>query len=137
MKSFFLDTNYFLRFLIKDNQSQYLKAKKILHQANQGKTQVFSSIIVFFEINWVLNSFYQQKKKEIISVLDKILQLPAVKFENHNLLTKSLEIFRQSSLELEDCYNFVYSQKFKKLEFLTFDQKLKKFIRHRKKYFEF
>lgn len=35
----FVDTNYFLRFLLKDNQAQYLQAKELFLSAAQGKQE--------------------------------------------------------------------------------------------------
>ena len=60
----FIDTNYLLRFLLKDIDSQYLEAKKLLLQAARGEKKVITSTIVFFELFWVLKSYYKKDKTE-------------------------------------------------------------------------
>ena len=41
----FVDTNYFLRFLLKDNKLQHRKAKQLMLDSAQGKLKLFTSII--------------------------------------------------------------------------------------------
>ena len=50
----FIDTNYFLRFLLADISSQHNQAKTIFKQAASGKISLFTSAVVIFEIYWVL-----------------------------------------------------------------------------------
>jgi len=121
----FVDTNYFLRLLLADNKDQYLTAKKLFQDGASGKVKLFSSTIVFFEIYWVLNSFYKQKKAKIIKALFAILKMNFVRFEEENSLTKAVRIFKNTNLDLEDSYNLVYAQKNKTSDFKTFDKKLR------------
>lgn len=44
----FVDTNYFLRFILKDNQVQYLKARQLFLDAAKGEIELISSTTVFF-----------------------------------------------------------------------------------------
>ena len=121
----FVDTNYFLRLLLADNKDQYLTAKKLFQDGASGKVKLFSSTIVFFEIYWVLHSFYKQKKAKIIKALFAILKMNFVRFEEENLLIKAVKIFKNTNLDLEDSYNLVYAQKNKTSDFMTFDKKLR------------
>lgn len=109
----FVDTNYFLRFLLKDNEKQYRQAQSLFEEATLGKKRLFTSLIVFFEIYWVLSSFYQKKKPEISKVLKDILSLNFIKFENGELLTKTVQFFAKNKLDLEDSYNLVFAQEMK------------------------
>lgn len=124
----FVDTNYFLRFLLKDVTKQHLKARRLFENGALGKIKLVTSLIVFFETYWVLSSFYEKKKLQVATVLTNILQMDFVKIENRELLQTALEIFTQSSLDLEDAYNLAYARKIKVKEFKTFDQRLTKKI---------
>lgn len=122
----FVDTNYFLRFLICDIEEQYQEVRKLFEKGISQKTKLFTSSVVLFEIYWVLSSFYQNKKKGLVTKLTEILGLKFIKIKEREFLEKAIKLFSQSSLSLEDAYNLVYSQKNKALEFATFDKKLSK-----------
>lgn len=120
----FVDTNYFLRFLLNDQNHQHQEAKALFQQAAQGKKQLFTSIVVFFEIYWVLSSFYQKKKTELIEKLVGVLSMDFVQFQEKALLEQSINIFENTNLDLEDAYNLVYASAHGASELKTFDKKL-------------
>jgi len=122
----FVDTNYFLRFLVRDIEEQYQEVRKLFEKGISQKTKLFTSSIVLFEIYWVLFSFYQNEKKELVTKLTEILGLKFIKIKEREILEKAIKLYGQSNLCLEDAYNLVYSQKNKALKFATFDKKLSK-----------
>lgn len=124
----FVDTNYFLRYLLEDNKEQAEKVKKLFYAGAAGKEKLITSIIVYFEIYWVLSSYYQKKKTDLIKTFRSLLALEFIHLEERLILSKSIELFSESNLSLEDCYNLSLA-KFKKCtKFATFDQKLKKYF---------
>lgn len=124
----FVDTNYFLRLLLKDVKKQHQQAKELFLKGAEGKTKLFTSTIVVFEIYWVLSSFYQRKKEEITEVLEKVFQLGFIKINNKDMLQKALEIYKTTNLDLEDCYNLSLVKKKGIKEFKTFDKNLEKYF---------
>lgn len=122
----FVDTNYFLRFIIDDVKEQHQKAISLFTQAAQGKINLFTSSIVVFEIYWVLFSNYQKNKEQIIKILDKILDMSFIDFEHHSLLKQSLILYKNSPLGLVDTFNLLYSKSQGAKDFKTFDIKLSK-----------
>lgn len=120
----FVDTNYFLRFLLRDVDDQHEKAGALFRDGAEGKVDLVTSVIVFFEIYWVLESFYERKRSELIPTLRNILDLRFVKLEEQELLKEALDIFEQTALELEDCFNLSYAKRLEVTEFKTFDTKL-------------
>jgi len=124
----FVDTNYFIRFLIRDIESQYTSAKKLFEKGLKEEVELLSSIIVFFEIFWVFSSFYRKNKNDVIEILKKVLSLSFINFENREILEKSLIMYEKTTLELEDCYNIVLSKTKKCKKFATFDKKIKKYL---------
>lgn len=122
----FVDTNYFLRFFINDIEKQHLDAKALFLKGANSELQLVSSVVVFFEIYWVFTSFYSKSKPEVLEILNNVLKLNFIKFEHRDILQKSLELFKTSNIELEDCYNIVYAKSNKCMEFKTFDKKLLK-----------
>jgi predicted nucleic acid-binding protein len=122
----FVDTNYFLRFLLDDNHQQNEKVKELFVAAAEGREQLCSSTIVIFEIYWVLSSYYQQDKAEIISTLEKILALEFIEMDDRSTFSQALSFFCEQSISLEDCYHLAFAQSKKVKDFATFDQKLSK-----------
>ncbi|MBI2011487.1 PIN domain-containing protein [Candidatus Daviesbacteria bacterium] len=121
----FIDTNIFLRFLLKDIESQYKEAKKLFLKAADGDVKLLSSTIVFFELRWVLGSYYRLSKDKVISILYEILLLK-VEFNEREVLAKSLDLYKSNELDLEDCYNLIFAKVKKVKTFKTFDIKLAK-----------
>lgn len=121
----FVDTNYFLRFLLHDNEAQYQEAKRLFLDAAQSRVKLFTSSLVFFEINWVLSQPFKQDKESLCSTLYKILNL-SINYENRKLLIDALLLFGSSNLSLEDCYHLMFAKDIQAVDFKTFDKKLKK-----------
>lgn len=122
----FVDTNYFLRFLLRDVDKEHQKAKKLFLKGAEGQIKLFTSSIVIFEIYWVLTSFYQRKKEKTIKILNKILALGFIEIENRAILLDTLKIYQKTSLEFEDCYNLALIRKMGIKKIKTFDKKLQK-----------
>lgn len=128
----FIDTNYFLRFLIRDIEHQHEEVKNLFLDASEGKEKLISSTIVFFEIYWVLFSLYNKTKDELIEALQKILKLTFIELQEREILVNSLMLFQKTNFDLEDCYNLSYAKSQKIQSFKTFDKKLEKEFAKRK-----
>ncbi|MBI2196065.1 PIN domain-containing protein [Candidatus Daviesbacteria bacterium] len=124
----FVDTNYFLRFLLKDIGSQYQEAKNLFLLAGKGEEELISSTVVFFEVFWVLRSTYGKDKQTLVEILDKLLKLN-IEFDKHQLLVSSVHLFAEANLSLEDCYNLTFAREQNVKSFRTFDLKLAKEFR--------
>jgi len=120
----FVDTNYFLRFILRDVEDQYRIAKQLFTQAVQTKIKLFTSLLVIFEIYWVLRTFYGKEKNEIPRVLGKICQLDFIEFEGRMIFVEALSFYQKSNLDLVDSYNLILAKSKGITEFKTFDAKL-------------
>lgn len=122
----FVDTNYFLRYLLNDIDEQYQKAKELFLAGSEGKISLTTSPLVFFEIFWVLRSFYNLNKENCIIALRSILKLSFIQLDERNILMDAVILFEKTSLDLEDCYNLYYAKLSNIDSFKTFDKKLEK-----------
>ncbi|KKR31100.1 MAG: hypothetical protein UT63_C0083G0010 [Candidatus Gottesmanbacteria bacterium GW2011_GWC2_39_8] len=128
----FVDTNYFLRFLLADNDKQHLIAKKIFTEAANGKNQLTTSIIVLFEIYWVLSSFYGKEKTEIAKVLKNLLEMKFIEIPDRSIFSDAVEIYSTNRLDLEDSFNLIFAKSQKTTSFKTFDRNLENEFKKRK-----
>lgn len=122
----FVDTNYFLRFLLGDNVYQQKETKQIFLRAAEGKIELFTSLVVVFEIYWVLTSFYEKQKDEISKTLNSILNLEFIILEEKEILRKAVSIYETTNFDLEDSFNLSFAKSRKAIDFKTFDTKLQK-----------
>ena len=122
----FVDTNYFLRFLLADIDRQHQEAKKLFLDGAAGRIKLASSTIVFFEIYWVLSSYYHKKKEEIVPALQDILRLAFIFFPERKILRDTVDLFERNNLNLEDCYNLCFAKNWQVKDFRTFDAALAK-----------
>jgi|SRR3989344_1943710 len=122
----FIDTNYFIRFFIKDNIDQYKQVEDLLKKGAARKIALFTSTVVIFEVYWVLARFYKKNKFESIEILVEILKWKFIEVYERKILLKAIGIFAQTNLDLEDCYHIAFAGYNKAGDLLTFDRKLKK-----------
>ena len=122
----FVDTNYFLAWLLEERDEQHRQAKDLFQAAAAGKKKLVSSVIVFFEVYWVLKSFYSKNKQEVMPVLNNLLKLSFIKWESRDLLVEAMVTFDKTSLDLEDSYNLAFIRKKKIKAVKTFDKQLLK-----------
>lgn len=122
----FVDTNVFLRFLVKENLDQHGQARKLLEDGAEGKLDLRSSVIVFFELFWVLTSFYKKNKADVIKVLTDVSKMKFIDWNDDNLLPETLKLFKRKNIEMEDAFNIVFARKMKMKTMMSFDKKLLK-----------
>ena len=125
----FVDTNYFLRFLLEDVNEQYEEAKILFKKGALSEVKLFTSIIVVFEVYWVLSSFYGKKKDELRGILSDLLGMRFIEYENFEYLSEAVRFMPKANDDLEDAYNLVYAKDKQAMEFMTFDVKLRKGFR--------
>jgi len=126
MKKYFVDTNVFLRLIVNDNTEQHKIAEQIFIDASHNKLKLFTSLVVFFEIFWVLTSFYEKSKKDVVIILKHVLRMSFIELEAKETIEKAVAYFEKHNLELEDCYNIFYTLDKGVPNILTFDKKLEK-----------
>lgn len=122
----FVDTNYFLRFLLRDNPVQHKQVEDLFISASEQKIELITSTIVFFELYWVLESCYKREKQEICKILTNILKLTFIELPERDVLSQSLQLYEKTSLDLEDCFNLYSAISHNAKTFATFDKKLEK-----------
>lgn len=125
VKTAFVDTNVFLRSILDDNVEQAIKANKLLELAVLNKVELKTSVVVFFEIAWVLSSHYKIIKDDLVALLHELLGLK-VSFLGKKVLKMAVKNMEKFSYDLEDAFNFYSAKEMEVSEFVTFDEKLKK-----------
>ncbi len=118
-----LDTNALVRFLVRDDEKQAHKVKKILLEAENKGGRLFVSIAVILEIIWVLSSAYEYPRKEIIQALENLLILSVLEVEGHEVVASLCRIASKHEADLADLLIGLISRDKGCETTLTFDKK--------------
>lgn len=117
-----LDTNILVRYLTRDDESQWRQAADLIQQ-NQP---CFIANIVLCELVWVLREAnYRFQKEEIISVLEAMLHSAAFEFESRSTLDQALQQYKQGKADFSDYLIGATSRQAGCAETASFDGKLK------------
>ena len=129
MKTFLIDTNAILRFLLNDVASQYRLVKIEINEAKKGKFVLVVPEIIFFESYFTLTSYYQYSKEKVLEALGSLISSAYFEIENRNILLKALKIYKSTNLSLVDSYLAARSE-MSDVEVFTFDKKLDKYAKN-------
>lgn len=81
-----LDTNILLRFVVRDDENQFAKARSFL-TARSADDPAFVSLVVLVEFAWTLRHRYGRSRSEIRSVVSDLLDARELVFEDESHLS--------------------------------------------------
>ena len=97
-----LDTNVLVRFFVEDNPEQCRKVEELL-QSLSLESPGYISLVSLLELVWVLYNRYRLSKAQLIQCLERLLDYPELKVENHTAVTLALRRFSQFKADFADC----------------------------------
>ena len=118
-----LDTNYYIRFLARDDENMYKIAEKFFLDLEQHKITIFLPDLILAEIVYVLYRLYGFDRSQICSSLQSILALDKLEMLDKNLNLTALEFFGENNLDFADCF-LLALQDNSNFKIHTFDKKL-------------
>ena len=98
-----LDTNVLVRFLVRDDEEQFERARKLIRRQAQDGQPVRISLLVLLETEWVLRSRYKLKKGEILSAFSDLLSALDISFEDEPSIEAALFVWKDSPAQFADC----------------------------------
>lgn len=102
MKKVFFDTNFLLRFYLDDEPSLATKAKKMIEAAMEGTLLLITDLIVVCEMVWVMDSFYQMKKEDIVEKITNLYETPGIIVLNGEILPNALIAYIERNIDFTD-----------------------------------
>jgi predicted nucleic-acid-binding protein len=97
-----LDTNLLVRFLMRDAPGQSEVVKDLFARAEAENERLHVSTIVLCELVWVLRSSFRLSREDICSVLDSLLSVALLQFQDRDLARSALEEFRTGPADFSD-----------------------------------
>jgi predicted nucleic-acid-binding protein len=98
-----LDTNVLVRYLVRDDQQQFEKARRLIKREADNGEPVLVSLLVLLETEWVLRSRYELAKLEILSAFSTLLDASDLAFEDEPSVEHALYSWKDSVAEFADC----------------------------------
>ena len=99
---YFIDTNIFLRLLIKEDEKTYSQCYKLLSAVKTIQIKAVTSSITLAEIVWTLSSYYKFPKRKVVRAVKSILNLKGVKIIDAYNPSVSLELFDKYTVKYID-----------------------------------
>lgn len=98
-----VDTNVLVRFLVRDDEAQFEKARKLIQREIAAGRRVFISQLVLLETEWVLRSRYSLQKNPIIVAISGLLEATDVRFEDEPAIEEALFTWKDTTADFADC----------------------------------
>src|SRR4030067_3672102 len=98
-----IDTNILVRFLVRDDEAQFEKARKLIHREVASGRRVFVNQLVLMEAEWVLRSRYAVPKNQIIEAISGLLDATDVQFEDEPTIEEALFMWKDTAADFADC----------------------------------
>lgn len=98
-----LDTNVLVRFLVRDDEMQFARARRFLRRRTGKGEPVLINLLVLLETEWVLRSRYALSKSEIVGAFSGLLDAAELLFEDEASLEQALYMWKDSSAQFADC----------------------------------
>ena len=87
-----VDTNVLVRYLTRDDQPQYEKARRLIDRGVSKGEPILVSLLVLLETEWVLRSRYELVKSDIVAA-----------FEDEPSVELAVYSWKDSAADFADC----------------------------------
>lgn len=98
-----LDTNVLVRYLVRDDALQFVKAQRLISRESARGEPVLISLLVLLETEWVLRSRYELSKPEILSTFSALLEVADLVIEDESSVELALYSWKDSVADFADC----------------------------------
>lgn len=118
-----IDTNVLVRFLVRDDETQFDRANKLIRREVGTGRPVFVSLLVLLETEWVLRSRYGVPKNRVVEAISGLLDAADVAFEDEAAIEEALFIWKDTAVGFADCLIGVRNQRLRCRATATFDSR--------------
>jgi predicted nucleic-acid-binding protein len=98
-----VDTNVLVRYLTRDDQPQYEKARRLIDREVAKGEPVMVSLLVLLETEWVLRSRYELAKADIVVTFSALLDTAELTFEDEPSVEAAVYEWKDSPADFADC----------------------------------
>jgi predicted nucleic-acid-binding protein len=122
-----VDTNVLVRYLTRDDKSQYEKARRLIAREVATGEPVLVSLLVLLETEWVLRSRYELAKADIVTAFSALLNTTDLAFEDEPSVENAVYSWKDSAADFADCLIEARNRRLGCRATATFDSRALKF----------
>jgi len=98
-----LDMNVLVRFLVRDDEEQFERARRLIRRETHDGEPILISLLVLLETEWVLRSRYKLSKDEIHGAFSELLSAADIVFEDQTSVEQALFGWKDAPSQFADC----------------------------------
>ena len=121
MRKYYVDSNFFLRFILKDNLNQWRTANDYFKEAKLEKAKLVFLTETIIEIEYVLRKVYKLSRKIISKYLLTLISISYFEINDRELLRNALLYYVKKNIDFVDIIIFLKARS-ENAEVLTFDK---------------
>jgi len=118
----FVDTNIFLRYLLRDDPAQYERCRALFRAAVAGEVSLLTSHIVIAELVWTLLSHFKVPKALVVEKLGVLVGAECLAIADKAVIAEALVLFGRKNIDFVDAYNAVYLRAAGCTEIVSYDR---------------
>jgi predicted nucleic acid-binding protein len=120
----FVDTNSFIRFLIRDDPQKAAACRQLFERARMEEVELTTSEAVIAEVVYVLSSkqLYALSRQEVRMRLYPILALPGIKLPYKEQYLRALDLYDANAIDFEDVLSIASMERQGLVELFSYDQ---------------
>ena len=107
----FVDTNYFVRIFVADDEKQTEQAIALFRRAEAGSVKLMTLSHILFELAWTLSRRYKVSKMGVIDRLEAIMAMPNMFVPDREIVNEALMRAKLTDSEFADSYIFVAAER--------------------------
>jgi predicted nucleic-acid-binding protein len=98
-----IDTNVLVRYLIRDDEQQFEKARRLINREVGKGEPVLISLLALLETEWVLRSRYSLGKTQMLLTLSALLEASDLALEDEPSVEHAVYSWKESATNFSDC----------------------------------
>jgi predicted nucleic acid-binding protein len=121
-----VDTNLIVRYLVQDHEKHAKAAGRLFDACDRGEVLIVVLPAVLAECVFVLKSFYEHPRGEIVAALGRLISSPGVEINGVAIHLDALDRYRKTKVHFVDCL-IAATATAEDIPVATFDQDFRKF----------
>lgn len=99
----FVDTNVFLRFLVRDDLQKTVRSGELLARAERGEIELMTSEAVVLEVVQVLSRLYRMERVTIAQIVPSLFENRGLQLDHKLAISAAFELYGSTKLDYTDC----------------------------------
>ena len=123
MNKAFVDTNVFLRILVRDDEHKSKSSAAFIENSKANGLIIYVLPVTVMELVWVLEKLYKLERGRVREMVEAILNTPQLEIENEEVFRKALALYEKSNLKFADALLGFWGMNAGCETVITFDRK--------------